>query len=75
MSSISNKRQLASGISVIAIAAALGVATPAYAQTTSTVRGHVEGAAAGSTVTVTDVNTGHTDTAKTDANGNYIIVG
>jgi outer membrane receptor for ferrienterochelin and colicin len=71
----SNKRQLASGISVIAIAAALTVAMPAYAQTTSTVRGHVEGAAAGSTVTLTDVNTGHTDTAKVDANGNYIMVG
>jgi outer membrane receptor for ferrienterochelin and colicin len=71
----SNKGQLASGISVIAIAAALTVATPAYAQTTSTVRGHVEGAAAGSTVTLTDVNTGHTDTAKVDTNGNYIMVG
>ena len=58
-----------------AIAAALTIATPAYAQTTSTVRGHVEGASAGSTVTVTDLNTGHTDTAKTDASGNYIIVG
>ena len=32
MSTIYNKRQLASGISVIAIAAALGVATPAQAQ-------------------------------------------
>jgi outer membrane receptor for ferrienterochelin and colicin len=75
VSSISNRSRLAPGISVIAIAAALGVATPAYAQTTSTVRGHVEGAAAGSTVTVTDLNTGHTDTGKTDANVNYIIVG
>ena len=75
MSTTSNKRQLASGISIIAIAAALGIATPAHAQTTSTVRGHVEGAAAGSTVTLTDVNTGHTDTAKVDANGNYIMVG
>ena len=75
MITTSNKRQLASGISVIAIAAALTVATPAHAQTTSTVRGHVEGAAAGSTVTLTDLNTGHTDTAKIDAGGNYIIVG
>jgi len=75
VSTTSNKRQLASGISIIAIAAALGIATPAHAQTTSTVRGHVEGAAAGSTVTLTDVNTGHTDTAKVDANGNYIMVG
>jgi outer membrane receptor for ferrienterochelin and colicin len=71
----SNKRQLASGISVIAVAVALSIATPAYAQVTSTVRGHVEGAAAGSTVTLTDLNTGHTDTAKVDASGNYIVVG
>jgi outer membrane receptor for ferrienterochelin and colicin len=71
----SNKRQLASGISIVAIAASLGFATPAQAQTTSTVQGHVEGATAGSIVTVTDVNTGHVDTAKVDASGNYIIVG
>ena len=45
------------------------------AQTTSTVRGHVAGAGAGSTVTVTDLNTGHVDLAKVDASGNYLIVG
>jgi hypothetical protein len=54
---------------------ALIFAAPAAAQTTSTVRGHVDGAAAGATVTLTDVNTGHQDTAKVDANGNYILVG
>ena len=69
---ISNKRRLAAGISTIAIAGALGLATPAEAQTTSTLQGH---ATAGSTVTATDVNTGHSDTAKVDASGNYIIVG
>jgi hypothetical protein len=72
---MSIKRRLASGISTAAISVALGLATPAHAQTTSTVRGHVEGAAAGSPVTVTDLNTGHSDTANVDANGNYIIVG
>ncbi|MGN6849615.1 MAG: TonB-dependent receptor plug domain-containing protein [Sphingomicrobium sp.] len=75
MTTTFNKRQLASGISVAAIAAALSFATPAQAQTTSTVRGHVEGAAAGSVVTVTDLNTNHSDTARTDANGNYLIAG
>jgi hypothetical protein len=54
---------------------ALILAAPAAAQTTSTVQGHVDGAAAGAAVTVTDTNTGHQDTAKVDANGNYIIVG
>ena len=72
MSTTSNKRQLSSGISIIAIAAALSFATPADAQTTSTLQGH---AAAGSTVTATDVNTGHSDSVKADASGNYIIVG
>jgi hypothetical protein len=67
-----NKRQLTSGISVIAIAVALNVSTPANAQTTSTLQGH---AANGSTVTATDVNTGHSDSVKADASGNYIIVG
>jgi len=72
VSTTSNKRQLTSGISVIAIAAALSISTPAHAQTTSTLQGH---AAAGSTVTATDVNTGHSDSVKADASGNYIIVG
>src|SRR5206468_7298401 len=67
-----NKRHLTSGISVIAIAATLGVATPATAQTTSTLQGH---AAAGSTVTATDVNTGHSDSVKADAAGHYTMVG
>jgi hypothetical protein len=75
VNTFNSKRALASGISVAAVAMALCVATPAYAQTTSTVRGHVDGAAAGASVTVTDLNTGHVDSAKLDANGNYIIVG
>ena len=51
------------------------LAAPAAAQTTSTVQGHVDGAAAGTAVTVTDTNTGHQDTAKVDASGNYILPG
>lgn len=56
-------------------AGALILATPAAAQTTSTVRGHVDGAAAGTTVTLTDTNTGHQDTVQVDAGGNYVLVG
>jgi outer membrane receptor for ferrienterochelin and colicin len=54
---------------------ALLLAAPAVAQTTSTVQGHVDGAAAGAAVTLTDTNTGHQDTVKTDANGDYILIG
>ena len=68
----SNKRRLACGISTAAVAASLIFATPAAAQTTSTVQGH---AAAGSTVTVTDLNTGHSDTTRVGADGRYIIAG
>lgn len=75
MSIISNRRRIASGISTIAVAASLTFATPAIAQVTSGIQGHVGGAAAGSTVTFTDLNTGHTDSVKTDAAGNYLIVG
>ena len=72
MNITNNKRRLASGISVIAIAAALTIATPAIAQTTSSIEGHV---APGSTVTATDLNTGHTATATADASGHYLITG
>ena len=75
MTTFSNKRSLASGISVVAVAASLTFAMPAEAQTTSGVQGHVQGAAPGSVVTVTDINTGHSDTTRVDANGNYLIVG
>ncbi len=51
------------------------LAMPAAAQTTSTIRGHVDGAAAGATVVLTDQNTGHQDTVKVDANGNYALIG
>ena len=54
---------------------AFALAMPAAAQTTSTIQGHVDGAAAGATVVLTDTNTGHQDTVKVDANGNYVLVG
>ncbi|MGN6818666.1 MAG: carboxypeptidase-like regulatory domain-containing protein, partial [Sphingomonas sp.] len=54
---------------------ALALVQPAAAQTTSTIQGHVDGAAAGATVTLTDTNTGHQDTVAVDANGNYVLVG
>ena len=69
----SRRIRVSVGISTLALALAL--ASPASGQTTSTVQGHVDGAAAGSNVVLTDLTTGHSDTAKVDANGNYIIVG
>src|SRR5438270_8887334 len=76
VSSISNKRRLASGISVIAIAAALGVATPAYAQAElATLQGHVTGAAPGTQVVAVDAHTGQRSVGTVDAKGNYEIFG
>lgn len=69
------RANLSRGISAAALAAALTMAAPAWAQTTSTLQGHVDGAAAGTTVTATDTLTGRSVTATTDANGDYIIVG
>jgi hypothetical protein len=75
VAAFTSKRQLASGISAIAIAACVAIATPAAAQVTSGIQGHVAGAAAGSTVTVTDLNTGQTSRTQVDANGHYLVVG
>jgi hypothetical protein len=72
----SNKRQLASGISVIAIAAALTVATPAYAQAEfATLQGHVDGAAVGTQVVAVDTHTGQRSVGTVNAQGNYEIFG
>jgi outer membrane receptor protein involved in Fe transport len=72
----SSKSRLASGISVIAIAAALSVATPASAQVVfGTVEGHVDGAPAGAQVVAVDTHTGQRSTATVDAKGNYEIFG
>ena len=76
MSTIKSKRQLANGISAFAVAAALLVATPAYAQSdTATLQGRVEGASAGTQVVATDNNTGRKVTGTVDATGNYTILG
>jgi hypothetical protein len=67
------RSNLGRGISAAALAAALTIAAPAMAQTVSTIRG--EGATAGSTVTVTDTNTGRSVTAMVAPDGTFIIVG
>ncbi|WP_114228058.1 MULTISPECIES: TonB-dependent receptor [Sphingomonas] len=69
------KLRLSTGISVASLAVGMMAAVPAEAQTTSSIQGHIDGAAAGTAVTFTDTNTGRTDSARTDANGNYQIVG
>lgn len=69
------RMNIARGISAVALAAALTIGSPASAQTTSTLQGHVEGAAPGATVTVRDTVTGRSVVATVDANGNYVIVG
>ncbi len=76
MSTTYNMRHLASGISAVAVAAALLIATPAYAQQeTATLEGRVEGAAAGTQVVATDTNTGQRVSGTVDAGGNYTIIG
>jgi hypothetical protein len=76
VSTTSNKRQLASGISIIAIAAALSNATPAYAQQEfATLQGHIDGATAGAQVVAVDTHTGQRSVGKVDAKGNYEIFG
>jgi hypothetical protein len=76
VNSLHNKGRLASGISVIAVAAALTIATPAMAQSElSTIQGHVVGATAGTRVVAVDTNTGQRSAGTVDAAGNYVILG
>src|SRR5207245_6973911 len=76
VNTISNKRRLANGISVIAIAASLSVATPALAQAElSSLQGHVDGAAPGTQVVAVDTHTGQRSVGTVDAKGNYAILG
>lgn len=76
METFSTKRRLTRGISTIAIAAALGVATPALAQSDlARLTGHVDGAAPGARVVAVDKLTGQQSVATIDANGNYTILG
>ena len=76
MNRTSNKRQLASGISVIAIAACLNFATPASAQQEfANLQGHVDGVKADTEVVAVDQRTGQRSVGKVDAKGNYSIFG
>jgi outer membrane receptor protein involved in Fe transport len=68
-------RGLEVGVSALAMLAALSWAGVASAQATSAVRGHVEGAAAGSTVTLTDATTGQQSQFQVDASGNFYASG
>jgi hypothetical protein len=76
VSTISNKRQLASGISIIAIAAALTIASPAQAQAEfGTIQGHIDGATAGTQVVAVDTHTGQRSVGNVNAQGDYEIFG
>ncbi len=76
MTTINAKRRLASGISTVAIAAALCIAQPAYAQSElATIEGHVAGAQAGAQVVAVDTATGQRSVGTVDASGNYAILG
>lgn len=71
-----NRRRLTSGISVIAIAAAISVSSPAFAQAEyGSIEGHVDGAKAGSKVVAVDTSTGRRSIGTVDARGNYSILG
>ena len=67
------KRHYASGISVAAVAVALCMASPANAQTLSTIRG--EHASPGATVAAINTNTGERSTAIVQPDGTFILVG
>ncbi|HSV13576.1 MAG TPA: TonB-dependent receptor, partial [Tepidisphaeraceae bacterium] len=76
MSTNSNKRQLTSGISAVAIAVALGFASPAHAQQEFAIlQGHVDGAAPGTQVVAVDTQNGRRSVGTVDARGNYEIFG
>ena len=76
MNITNNKRQLASGISTLAIAAALTLASPALAQADfGTIQGHVDGAAPGTQVVAVDTHTGQRSVGTVNAQGDYEIFG
>jgi outer membrane receptor for ferrienterochelin and colicin len=76
VSTSTRRHQLASSISVIAIAASLGIATPASAQSEfAAIEGHVDGAKAGTQVVAVDTHTGQRSVGTIDARGNYSILG
>lgn len=62
-------------ISVSALAMAVAIASPAYAQSdASSLQGHVDGATSG-TVTAVDTKNGQRASGTIDASGNYTIIG
>ena len=63
------------GISAAALAVALATGSPLLAQSTSTLRGHIEGAAAGTAIVITDLTTGQVINGRTNATGDYTIPG
>lgn len=64
------------GVSATALALALGVASPAWAQNDlATLEGQVDGVSAGTVVVATDNQTGQRVSGKVDANGHYVILG
>jgi outer membrane receptor protein involved in Fe transport len=73
VNTFSSKRTLASGISVAAVAAALCMATPAQAQSTSSIRG--DHGTPGSTITAVDTVTGQKATTTVNADGTFVIPG
>lgn len=76
METLKYKRAFTRGISTLAIATALGMATPALAQSDlARLTGRVEGAPAGAQVVAVDTVTGQRSTATVDAQGNYTILG
>lgn len=76
MSFRTSRLGLLAGVSSAACAAMLlSVAPAAYAQTTATLQGRVDGAGAGVTVTAVDATTGQTTSTRTDGAGRFTLVG
>lgn len=71
----SKRSALIRGASAGAFAIALMASTAALAQTTGTLQGRIEGAAPGTTVSVTDTVTGRTTTVPVGADGRFTVVG
>lgn len=73
--SLKHRSAFGAGVSVMALAIALGVTPAAMGQASSTVRGHVDGGKAGAVLTATNVETGQKQTVKLDDKGDYVLVG
>lgn len=76
MSRHSRCNRFQKGVSATALAIALGLASPAFAQTdTAALEGHVDGAPAGTQVIAIDTHTGRKAVGTVDESGNYRILG